>query len=166
MNVNSDDYLVEHFPAADDSNEYWHWAFWTDASKSVRCDISSGGNADPLGTCWVMAGFESSTTYTLPAGTPPVNCGGGDAVPQLDGYALQLIIEANPAYQNASILGCPADRAYLAPGIGAATQVMPDHGVLTTPDFTCTVEAAVATCTYPAAHASVTLGLTAIGVTN
>jgi hypothetical protein len=162
--LNPDTYLVEHSPAGDDSNEYWHWAFWTDESKAVRCDISSGGNADPLTTCWVMPGFEASTSYSLPAGTPPTNCAGGGAAPQLDGYAVQLS-PANPGFTDATILGCLSDR-HLEAGIGIVTQILPNHGVLNMTDFNCSVTDAVATCTYIASGATVSLGLSAIGVSN
>ena len=167
VTINAADYLVEHEPASDNSNELFHYAFFTDDQKAVRCDLHIGGQSDPFGGCYVVPGAEALVTYHLPAGTI-TNCGGGNAVPQLDGFELYLDGFASPpgyAYTQARIQGCPEYRT-LPPGIAGTTLVMPNGGVLDADPFRCEVVDAVATCSVPGTPGSITLGVSQIGITN
>ena len=161
------DYLVEHTPASDESHELFHYAFWTDDSRSVRCDVWIGGQSDPYTDCLVMSAAEGSVSYTLPAGYT-ADCS-AKADPPLDGFEVAVIaIPADAGYDSprAWLSGCAAERPYPSVAVAAATLVLPEGGVLDLDPFRCSATTAVATCEYLALGASVSLGLTAIAVVN
>jgi hypothetical protein len=157
----ADDYLVEHQPAdaVAESSELFHYAFWTDDTKAVRCDITIGGQSDPVAGCLVMSAFESSVTYA-PVATS-LDC--------VDGFEVGIVaIPADAGYDQprAQVSGCAEYRQYPSAAIAAATLVLPPGAALELGPFRCAVADAVATCEYPAMGASVSLGLSMIGVVN
>lgn len=161
------DYLVEHMDEEENASELFHYAFWTDDSKSVRCDVTIGGQSDPYANCFVMAGAEGSATFTLPAGIT-ADCA-PEADPRLDGFEVHVVaIPADAGYPlpRAAVSGCADYRWYPTAEVATATRVLPDGGSLDLAPFVCSVSDAVATCTYGAMGASVSLGLTAIAVVN
>ncbi len=161
------DYVVEHMDEEENASELFHYAFWTDESKAVRCDIWIGGQSDPYANCFIMAGAESAATYALPAGVT-ANCA-AEADPRLDGYEVYVVgIPSDAGYPlpRAAVNGCADYRQYPSSAIAAATRVLPDGGSLDLAPFVCSVSDAVATCSYGAIGASVSLGLSAIAVVN
>ena len=155
----ADDYLVEYFPAdaASEASELFHYAFWTDDTKAVRCDISVGGQSDPLASCFVMADFESRVTYAVPVGDE--ECA--------DGYEVGVVaipIDAGYDQPRAGVHGCAEYRLYPSAAIAADTLVLPSGAPLNLGPFRCEVTDAAASCIYVQLGASVTLGLTQIAV--
>ena len=154
----AEDYLVDHAPAEAESSELFHYAFWADDTKAVRCDIHLGGQSDPFASCFVMPGFESSVTFAVVASE---GCS--------DGLEVGLVaIPADAGYDQprAQVSGCAEYRDYPSAAIAADTLVLPPGAALDLGPFRCSVTDAVATCEYPALAAAVSLGLTRIGVVN
>jgi len=156
--LTADDYLVDHAPAEAESSELFRYAFWTDDTKAVRCDIHVGGQSDPFAGCFVMPGFESSVTFPVVVSE---ECS--------DGLEVGLVaIPADGGYDlpRAKVSGCPEFRDYPSAAIAADTLVLPPGAALRFGPFQCSVADAVATCEYPDISASVSLGLSRIGVVN
>jgi hypothetical protein len=163
------EFLVEYQPADTESevHELFHYAFWTDDSRSVRCDVWIGGESDPYTACHVMAAAESEATYSLPSDLT-IDCSDG-ADPALDGFETRLVAVGEGAgfdLDRAVVAGCASGRLYPSPEIAAATRVLPEDGILELAPFRCSVTRAVATCEYLEVEASISLGLAAIAVAN
>lgn len=169
--ITPDDYLVENAPAPDpadrsgaaESAEYFHYAFWTDDTKAVRCDIHMGGFTDgPYVGCFLMPGVTPG--YALPAGTS-TDCD----VYGVDGYEVDIFgIPADGGYDfpRASVGGCADYRDYPSAAIAADTLVLPSGIALDFGPFRCSVADAVATCEYAPMAASVSLGVATIAIVN
>jgi hypothetical protein len=167
--LDSADYRVEYQPADSESEvrELSHYAFWTDDSESVRCDVWIGGEFDPYAACHVTPEGESSVTYSLPEGIT-ADCSDG-ADPALDGFETRLIAVGEGAgfeLDRAIVAGCASGRLYPSVEVAEATRVLPNEAVLELEPFRCSVIEAVATCEYLEVEASISLGLTEIRVVN
>jgi hypothetical protein len=151
-------FLLEGTPGVFDADGSWkgHYGFYTDASKTVRCDIwifsgDSGGV-----TCGVMPGKQNLITYILPA----VSCDGSTSNP-LDGYSIGINFKVFDT-GSAGFTGCQAT-ANIDPSLVAATKVLLDNQTLhVDTDFykyTCTVAEGVASCSEATSGASIEYGL-------
>jgi hypothetical protein len=169
VQVDASGYLLEGTPNVPDANGEWdgHYGFWTDATHAVSCDIwifsgDSGGVS-----CGITPGHEGQRTYAVPSGIP-TTCGfdPGDSY-QLDGNVLAInykIFGSSTATSNANVgfAGCLADEAPTA--IDAGRKVLPPNSILAVTQadietFTCSVTAAVASCSDSAPGSSFEFGL-------
>ncbi len=159
--VDAADYLIDGTPYVADQDGMWkgHYAFFTDDSATVRCDIyilsgDSGGV-----TCATTAGNQGLVTYALPTAT----CGSGSSN-DIDGYSVGINFKVFDS-GNAGFTGCGVgDFFATAPGNALPTPVvLHDNQTLVVDTsaytYTCTVAAGVATCTESYTGASITYGL-------
>ena len=140
--ISPDDYLVDGTPGVADADGTWkgHYAFFTDASKAVRCDIYIFSGDSGGVTCAVTPGNESKVTYTL----PPADCAPEDGNP-VDGYSAGINYKVFTT-GNSGWTGC---------GLGASefagvTKVLPEGQDLLIESpaekYTCSVAGGIATC--------------------
>jgi len=140
--ISPDDYLVDGTPGVAGADGTWkgHYAFFTDASKAVRCDIYIFSGDSGGVTCAVTPGNESKVTYML----PPADCAPEDGNP-VDGYSAGINYKVFTT-GNSGWTGC---------GLGASefagvTKVLPEGQDLVVETaaekYTCSVSAGVAAC--------------------
>jgi hypothetical protein len=150
-------FLLDGTPGVADADGFWkgHYGFFTDASKTVRCDIwifsgDSGGV-----TCGVTPGNEGLVTYALPA----ADCDPSGPTPA-DGYTVAINFKVFSA-SNTGFSGCGG--ADVDPALASATNVLLDNQTLRIPTavytYTCTVLAGVASCDDSFSGASIRYGL-------
>ena len=170
FDVNPDDYLVAGTPYVFDDEGFWggDWAFYTDESKSVMCDISILSGDPGSNFCWVTPGHEAEATYGLPASAgTAADCSEGP-----DGYMVGMVGEPEDPTKTAGFAGCHT-YLWLDAAAIAKTKVLPPFGVLTITDevqpdesYTCSVADGAATCTSKVPAASFTFGLHVASFTN
>lgn len=159
--VDAADYLIDGTPFVADQDGYWkgHYAFFTDDSATVRCDIYIFSGDSGGVTCAATAGNQGLVTYAL----PPANCGTGSSN-ELDGYSVGINFKVFDA-GNAGFTGCGVGDFFASePGNALPTPaVLHDNQTLVVTTavyiYTCTVAAGVATCTDSYTGAAVTYGL-------
>jgi hypothetical protein len=153
--ANPDDYLIAGGLNEDpDGDGFWsaRYAFFTDDSHAVRCDIWIFSGDSPAVLCGITPGNESLVTYELPAGA---QCDLSTSNPY-DGYSLSVGGKSLDGFAGWS--GCPETRDY-NPEDNAITKVLPEGQVLTTPPFTCVVGGKAASCDFTDGSGGITLGL-------
>lgn len=149
--VDPADFLLEGTPGVFDADGYWkgHYGFFTDATKTVRCDIRIYSGDPGSLTCAISTGAEPQVTYAL----PPVDCEPADGNP-VDGYSIGINVNAFPD-ANAGFLGCGAGYS----DYFAVTQVLPDKRVIQVAEFACTAVEGEVVCTDSATGALIRFGL-------
>lgn len=157
--TNSADYLIEGTPNVPDANGEWYgqWAFYTDSTKSVWCQMTTFSGDNPGANCSILPAARAGVTYPLPPGSS-AGCASSD----WDGYTIGLgasvddLIPADAGWDQC-FSQSPASPADLA-----KTRVLPDGATLAVAPFSCTVSSGVATCSESSPglpDATVTLGL-------
>ena len=150
-------FLLEGTPGVPDADGYWkgHYGFFTDASKSVRCDIwiFSGDSGGVI--CGVTPGNEGLVTYPLPV----ADCDPSGSTPA-DGYTVAINVKVFES-GNSGFSGCGG--AVVDPALASATRVLLDHQTLRILTavyvYTCTVAEGVASCDDAYTGASIRYGL-------
>jgi hypothetical protein len=156
--INAADYLVEGKPHHPDSNGEWYgrWAFYTDATKDVFCDIFIFSGDGPAVHCYLTSkALDAQAAYTVPSSISSA-CGSSGS------YGVAL--DAESLYPKlAGFIGCDPFIDQAKTAIQAKTKVLPDGAKLTVSPYFCTVSAGIATCTdtQESPHASLTFGLQA-----
>jgi hypothetical protein len=147
--INPADYLINGTPHVPDADGEWfgEWAFFTDSTKRVWCELSVFSGDGPGANCYIVPGATAAATYAIPASVKN-KCGDTDGI-DTDGYGLGLglDLQADPSNPEAGWAGCSTDY-FVPPADLAHSKVLPDGGTLAVDPFSCTVVAAVATCTY------------------
>jgi hypothetical protein len=160
--VDPSSYLLEGTPGVFDANGEWsgHYGFFTDDTKTVRCDIwiFSGDSGGVL--CAITPGNESKRTYAVPASVNTM-CDESSSN-AADGYSVGINFKVFGAATSAGFTGCRADIEN-DPAIVAATKVLHDNQTLKIDTdvykYTCTVAKGVASCADSYSGASITFGL-------
>ena len=153
--ANPVDYLIAGGLNEDpDGDGFWsaHYAFFTDDSHAVRCDIWIFSGDAPGALCGITPGNEGLVTYELPAGA---QCDLSTSNPY-DGYSLSVGGKSLDDFAGWS--GCAEQRDY-NPEDNAITKVLPEGQVLTLPPFTCVVGGEAASCDFTNGDGGITLGL-------
>lgn len=159
--VNASDYLIDGTPFVADQDGYWkgHYAFFTDDTATVRCDIYIYSGDSGGVTCATTAGNQALATYELPTAT----CGTGRSN-EYDGYSIGINYKVFDTGVT-GFIGCGVGDSFaVAPGNELPIPaVLHDNQTLfvTSPvyQYTCTVATGVATCTDAYTAASITYGL-------
>jgi hypothetical protein len=154
-------FLLQGTPGVPDADGLWsgHYGFFTDASKSVRCDlyIFSGDSGGAI--CAITLGNEELRTYTVPADVP-TDCD-LSASNASDGYSVAINFKVFET-GSAGFSGCRSWLEQMDPAILAATKVLPENQTLTvesaSESFTCTVTTGVADCSEASSGASIRFG--------
>lgn len=152
--ISPDDFLVDGTPGVAGSDGTWkgHYAFYTDASKAVRCDLVIFSGDSGGVTCSVTPGNESKVTYAL----PQTDCQPDDGNP-VDGYSIGINYKVFPN-GNTGWTGCATGTSDFA----GSTKVLPDGQELliesAAEKYTCSVADGIATCA-DAQGASIRFGL-------
>ncbi len=149
------DYLIAGGLNSDpDGDGFWsaRYAFFTDDSHSVRCDIWIFSGDSPAVLCGITPGNENLVTYALPA---DAQCDLSTSNPY-DGYSLSVGGKSLDGFAGWS--GCAETRDY-NPEDNAITKVLPEGQTLTMPPFTCVVGGKAASCDFTDGSGGVTLGL-------
>jgi hypothetical protein len=162
--INATDYLINGTPNVPDANGEWYgdWAFFTDSTKRVWCDLSVFSDDGPGAHCYIVPSAHSQATYPIPAGIGN-NCNGTADV-DTDGYGLGLglALQGDTSNPEAGWAGC-SDSNNIAAADLAKSKVLPDGSTLVVAPFTCRVASAVATCvfndTYTGRTGTITLGM-------
>jgi len=159
-------YLLEGTPYVPDANGEWdgHYGFWTDASHAVACDIwifsgDSGGVS-----CGIMPGHENQRTYAIPAGASN-NCDESSSN-AADGTAISInykVFGSDTSAASVGFSGCLTNQGS-DPTIDAKRKVLPPNTILTVTQtgfetYTCSVAAAIASCSDSAPGSSFVFGL-------
>lgn len=153
--ANPDDYLIAGGLNEDpDGDGFWsaHYAFFTDDSHAVRCDIWIFSGDAPGALCGITPGNESLVTYELPA---DAQCDLSTSNPY-DGYSLSVGGQGLDDFAGWS--GCDETRGY-NPEDNAITKVLPEGQLLTMPPFSCIVGGKAASCDFIDGSGGITLGL-------
>jgi hypothetical protein len=164
VNADITSYLLEGTPYVPDSNGEWsgHYGFWTDTTHSVACDIwifsgDSGGVS-----CGIAPGHGSERTYAIPAGAS--NGCDESSSNAADGTAIAInykVFGSDTSDANIGFSGClTAD----GDPVDASRKVLPPNTILTVTQtgfetYTCSVTAAVASCSDSAPGSSFVFGL-------
>lgn len=157
-------YLIDGTPFVPDGDGYWkgHYAFFTDDTAAVRCDIYIYSGDSGGVNCSTTAGNQGLVTYALPT----ADCGSG-AANEFDGYSVAINFKVFDS-GNAGFSGCGVGEALAADGLPAPL-VLHDNQTLfvNSPlyQYTCTVSVGAATCTDSYSGASITYGLARAGFT-
>lgn len=149
-------FLLEGTPGIPDADGMWkgHYGFFTDASKTVRCDVwifsgDSGGV-----TCAITPGNEALRTYTVPV---PTDCDPSSSNPT-DGNSLRINFKVFET-GSAGFSGCGDT---VDPALAAVTKVLLDNQTLHVDTdhekYTCTVAVGVASCSESSSGASIRFG--------
>ncbi len=159
-------YLLQGTPYLPDANGEWsgHYGFYTDASKSVACDIwifsgDSGGVS-----CNIEVGHESQRSYTLPAGVTSTCTDAPGGGYQTDGTEIDINYKIFPDPMNVGFAGCLSDSSGADPAVEAKRVVLPPNTVLTVTQtgfetYTCSAAAGIASCSDSAPGSSFVFGL-------
>ena len=159
--VNAADYLIDGTPFIADQDGSWkgHYAFFTDDTSTVRCDVYIFSGDSGGVNCAITAGNQGLVTYALPA----ADCGTSSAN-QSDGYSVGINFKVFDT-GNSGFTGCGVgDYFATAPGNELPNPlVLHDNQTLVVNSpvylYTCTVAAGVATCTESYSGASLEFGL-------
>ncbi|MBX3100698.1 MAG: hypothetical protein KF761_14115 [Salinibacterium sp.] len=159
--VDAADYLIDGTPFIADQDGSWkgHYAFFTDETATVRCDVYIFSGDSGGVNCAVTAGNQGLVTYALP--TP--ECGSSSSN-QFDGYSVGINFKVFDN-GNSGFTGCGVGNAFAtAPGNELPTPlVLHDNQTLVVNSpvylYTCTVAAGAATCTESYSGASIEFGL-------
>ncbi len=162
--INAPDYLINGTPNVPDADGEWfgEWAFFTDSTKRVWCELSVFSGDGPGASCSIVPGAKGQATYAIPASIQN-NCDSQDSI-DTDGYGLGLglDLQGDPANPESGWAGCSTDY-FMPPADLAKSKVLPDGATLAVDPFTCTVSSGVATCvfndTYDGKTGTITLGL-------
>ena len=152
---NPDDYLIAGALNVDtDGDGFWsaHYAFFTDDSHSVRCDVWIFSGDSPGALCGITPGNESLVTYERPG---DAQCDLSTSNPY-DGYSLSVGCKSLDDFAGWS--GCAESRDY-APEDMAVIKVLPEQQTLTLPPFVCVVGGKAASCDFSNGDGGITLGL-------
>jgi hypothetical protein len=130
------------------------WAFYTDASKNVWCEIYLSVGSPDEGGCWITSpAANAQATFTAP-GSIKAECG------SIGGYGAQIGGGAGLTHA-VNWWGCYKFANVVSPAIAAKTQPIPDNSVLHIAPLTATVVGGVVKFTDTQdAGASLTYGLT------
>jgi hypothetical protein len=153
------DYLTDGGPGGGSGLNEAVYSFYTDESKSVRCDMSSSDVPPDRAACEIVKGKETSVTYPVPAMHAGA-CDPADFQHYLgDGYQVILGI-AQRLGKDASFWGCREVESD-TPQVMAQSKLLPDGATLVAGTLKCSVASGVVTCSYvdPAKTASFTFGL-------
>ena len=154
-------FLIDGTPFVADADGYWkgHYAFFTDASETVRCDIYIFSGDSGGVTCAVTAGNDSTVTYQLPA----AQCDQSTSNPY-DGLSVGINFKVFDT-GNAGFTGCGVGAFFeTQPGSDLPNpKVLKDNQTLNvitaTYNYTCTVAQGVASCSEAMSGASIKFGL-------
>jgi hypothetical protein len=155
-------YLLQGTPGVFDANGAWsgHYGFFTDDTKTVRCDIwiFSGDSGGVV--CAITPGNESKRTYTVPASINTM-CDESSSN-AADGYSIGINFKVFGDSTSAGFTGCRSNIENDFVLVGA-TKVLHDNQTLKVDTdvykYTCTVAKGVASCTDSYSGASITFGL-------
>lgn len=161
--VDAASYLIDGTPFVPDGDGSWkgHYAFFTDDTATVRCDIYIYSGDSGGVNCATTAGNQGLVTYAVPT----ANCGTGSSN-EFDGYSVAINFKVFDS-GNSGFSGCGVGDFFAgSPGNELpAPLVLHDNQTLfvNSPvyQYTCTVAAGVATCSDSYSGASITYGLTA-----
>lgn len=159
--VDAASYLIDGTPFVADQDGYWkgHYAFFTDDTATVRCDIYIYSGDSGGVTCATTAGNQGLVTYDRPNAT----CGSGSPN-EYDGYSIGINYKVFDTGVT-GFLGCGVGDSFAtAPGTELPVpSVLHDNQTLfvNSPvyQYACTVAAGTATCTDAYTAASITYGL-------
>ena len=157
--TNPMDYLTDGGPGGGSGLNEAVYSFYTDESKTVRCDMSSSDVPPDRADCEIVKGKEGLVTYAVPAKHAGA-CDVTDFQHYIgDGYQVSLGI-AQRLGRDSSFWGCREVESD-TPQVLAQSKVLPDGATLVAGTVECSVAAAVVTCRYvdPAKTASFTFGL-------
>jgi len=153
--VDPADFLLDGTPGVLDADGFWkgHYGFYTDDTKTVRCDVWVFSGDSGGATCSVTPGNEGLVTYAVPA----ADCQASDGN-NFDGYSVGINFKVF-AEGFAGFSGCGAGASDFA----STTKVLHDNQTLVVShdpeQFTCTVAAGVASCAEASTGASIRFGL-------
>lgn len=153
--VDAATFLVDGTPGVFDADGFWkgHYAFYTDDSKAVRCDLWVFSGDSGGATCAVTSGNEGKVSYALPA----TDCQAADGN-NVDGYSVGINFKVFAAGY-AGFTGCGAGASDFAD----TTKVLLDNQILVvshdSEQFTCTVSSGIANCFEGSTGASIRFGL-------
>jgi len=154
-------FLLEGTPGVPDANGLWtgHYGFFTDASKSVRCDLYIFSSDSGGVRCAITLGNEALRTYDVPAGVS-TECD-LSASNSSDGYSVGInfnVFESG----STGFTGCRRSLEKADPAVVAATKVLSETQTLTVKSkhesFVCTVAAGVADCSETNSGATIRFG--------
>jgi hypothetical protein len=161
--IRASSYLVQGALDKPGADGDWsaHYGFYTDSSKSVRCDLFVFSGDAPAASCTVLADFLDSTTYTVP-GSIDTSCDQSSSAPA-DGTAMGM---GGQIAKGAGWIGCQGTNSVSAT-IAHKTKVLPDGATLTVRFMKCTTHTGTAHCQFtdPTNHASITFGLNSASYT-
>ena len=148
-------FLLDGTPGVFGADGFWkgHYGFYTDDTKTVRCDIWVFSGDSGGATCAVTPGNEGLVTYSLPA----ADCDPSDGQ-AADGYSVGINFKVF-AEGFAGFTGCGAGASDFA----STTKVLKSNQVLVVShdneQFTCTVAGGAASCLEGGTGASIRFGL-------
>lgn len=146
--INSSDYLINGVadPTTDTTGTVsGQWAFFTDSTKRVWCEIWIFSADAPASYCLLVGAGTAARSYAVPAGVSN-DCDLSSSL-AVDGYGLGLAVQGFPDGVQAGWAGC--SNSEFAPTTDLAkTKVLPPGATLTVFEFSCSVAATVATCHY------------------
>ncbi|MDQ1556493.1 MAG: hypothetical protein QOI02_1495 [Actinomycetota bacterium] len=161
--IRASSYLVQGALDKPGADGDWsaHYGFYTDSSKSVRCDLFVFSGDAPAASCTVLADFLDSTTYTVP-GSIDTSCDQSSSAPA-DGTAMGM---GGQIAKGAGWIGCQGTNSVSAT-IAHKTKVLPDGATLTVRFMKCTTHTGTAHCQFTDStnHASITFGLNSASYT-
>ena len=153
--VNAADYLVSGHPHHPDANGEWsaNYAFYTDSSKNVFCEITLFSGSQDEGGCWITSpAANAQVTFTAPA-SQKSQCGTNG------GYGAQIGGGAGLSHL-VNWWGCYRFTDVVSPKIAAKTLVIPDNSILTVSPLTAVVVGGASKFTIKGhANASLTFGM-------
>lgn len=148
-------FLLDGTPGVFDADGFWkgHYGFYTDDTKTVRCDLWVFSGDSGAATCSVTPGNEGLVTYALPA----ADCQASDGN-NTDGYSVGINFKVFAAGY-AGFTGCGAGASDFA----STTKVLQSNQILVVShdneQFTCTVAEGAANCLEGGTGASIRFGL-------
>jgi hypothetical protein len=163
--VNAADYLTDGGPGGGSGLGEAVYSFYTDDSKTVRCDLSTSSVPPDLASCEIVKGNESLVTYAMPT-EPAAACDLANAKNYRgDGYQVSLGV-LKYLGQDAGFWGCREVETD-TPDVLTASKVMPNGSSIVAGSIVCAVADGDVSCGYisPGNDASFTFGLSVASFT-
>jgi hypothetical protein len=163
--VNAADYLTDGGPGGGSGLGEAVYSFYTDDSKTVRCDVSTSSVPPDLASCEIVKGNESLVTYAVPAESAAA-CDLADAKNYRgDGYQVSLGVLKNLG-QDAGFWGCREVETD-TPSVLTVSKVIPNGSSIVVGSIVCAVADGEVSCGYfsPGNDASFTFGLSVASFT-
>lgn len=164
QDVDPNAYRLDGEGAIGSTDDVWwgDFAFYTDASKTVWCDINEGSESPGRVICEVIVGHESQVTYAVP---PPVSdqCDSSSTTYR-DSYAVGLGLFQSIG-TDSGFFSC-RELQTDHPDWIANSLVLPDLATITVEEFSCSVSAGIVTCGRPGGSGSIQFGLSVANFSN